>query len=81
MTAAAINALDDKASTVRKNAASLIVRLIQTHPWARIHGGTLKIEIFHTEYDKLKAQLDEIEKKVQGVLKANEKADDAEGEG
>ncbi|KIK68647.1 hypothetical protein GYMLUDRAFT_54247 [Collybiopsis luxurians FD-317 M1] len=72
MTTAAIEALEDKTSTVRKNAVSLLIKLIITHPWFHEHGGTLSEDVFRKEYDKLKAELETIEKAAQQSIETQE---------
>ncbi|KAE9404631.1 hypothetical protein BT96DRAFT_955569 [Gymnopus androsaceus JB14] len=77
VTKAAIEALEDKTSTVRKAAISLLIDLITTHPWGMIHGGTLAIDTFQAEYNKNKEELEAIEKAAQRFIQT---ADEGEGE-
>ncbi|KAG7448874.1 uncharacterized protein BT62DRAFT_986013 [Guyanagaster necrorhizus] len=53
VTRIAITALEDKAAAVRKNAVVLIVKLITTHPWDRIHKGPLEMYVWEREYEEL----------------------------
>lgn len=39
-----IRHLNDKSSTVRKNATSLIIKLVLTHPYGMLHGGRLNAQ-------------------------------------
>ncbi|KAF8623362.1 hypothetical protein AX17_007440 [Amanita inopinata Kibby_2008] len=61
ITRAAIGALEDKAATVRKNAAALLVKLLLTHPYGLMHGGMLVLETWEAEYKAVKEQLDKVE--------------------
>ena len=60
ITTAAVSALDDKNSSVRKAAASLLVQLLLTHPYI-LHGGILQREVWENEYKEVIAALDKIE--------------------
>ncbi|KAK0494600.1 non-SMC mitotic condensation complex subunit 1-domain-containing protein [Armillaria luteobubalina] len=53
VTRIAITALEDKAAAVRKNAVVLLVKLIMTHPWDRIHKGPLEMDVWEKEYEEL----------------------------
>ncbi|KAK0449831.1 non-SMC mitotic condensation complex subunit 1-domain-containing protein [Desarmillaria tabescens] len=53
VTRIAITALEDKAAAVRKNAVVLLVKLITTHPWDRIHKGPLEMDVWEKEYEEL----------------------------
>ncbi|KAJ3569809.1 hypothetical protein NP233_g4807 [Leucocoprinus birnbaumii] len=74
----AIESLEDKASTVRKAAVSLLTKLIVTHPYGMMHGGTLQMDVFETEYESVKQQLGKLEAK---IGRAVEMQDEDEGEG
>lgn len=39
----ALRSLQDKSSNVRRNAVRLLARLVATHPYGALHGGTLKM--------------------------------------
>jgi len=60
ITSTVVSALDDKNSSVRKAAASLLVQLLFTHPYI-LHGGMLQREIWENEYKEAVAALDKIE--------------------
>jgi len=77
----AVESLEDKASTVRKSAISLLTKLLVTHPYGMMHGGTLQAEIWEAEYETVKAQLRELENKIGKAVEmqgeeAEEKEDD-----
>lgn len=80
----AVESLEDKASTVRKSAISLLTKLLITHPYGMMHGGTLQAEIWEAEYETVKTQLRELEDKIgkavemQGEEEAEEKEDDGD---
>jgi condensin complex subunit 1 len=59
-----IKSLSDKASSVRKNAISLLTRLILTHPYGAIHGGELDL----AEWQKRLESIDDQLKEFDGVL-------------
>lgn len=79
-TRAAIDALEDKAATVRKNAISLIVRLIVTHPYGLMHGGLLGLTEWQERYEKVVEELNKVEEKV-GKVVERPKGEDSEDEG
>jgi condensin complex subunit 1 len=60
ITTTTVSALDDKNSSVRKAAASLLVQLLFTHPYI-LHGGMLQREIWENEYKEAVTALDKIE--------------------
>ena len=72
VTGAAISALEDKVSTVRKNAAALLVKLLSTHPYGLVHGGTLALEKFESEYKAVKEQLDKLEGAIGNAVERQE---------
>jgi condensin complex subunit 1 len=77
ITTIAVSALDDKNSSVRKVAASLLVQLLLTHPYI-LHGGVLQRDVWENEYKEAVAALDKIE----GVIgKAVEDNGEQEGQG
>ncbi|KAG1748403.1 non-SMC mitotic condensation complex subunit 1 [Suillus paluster] len=50
ITRAAVDTLEDKASTVRKAAVSILVKLILTHPYGKMYGGDLSLEKWEERY-------------------------------
>ncbi|KAF8644919.1 hypothetical protein AX16_008201 [Volvariella volvacea WC 439] len=77
ITAAAIAALEDKVATVRKNAVTLLTRLILSHPYGLIHGGTLELSEWESKYKEVKEELARVEG---GVGKAIQEDETQEGE-
>jgi condensin complex subunit 1 len=77
VTRAAIGALEDKATGVRKSAVVLLVKLVVTHPYGLMHGGLLGLEEWEERYRTVK---DELEKVEEGMGKAIEGQDDKEEE-
>ncbi|TFK48960.1 hypothetical protein OE88DRAFT_1727293 [Heliocybe sulcata] len=77
VTRAAVGALEDKASGVRKNAIGLLVRLVLTHPYGLMHGGLLGLEEWERRYKEVCEELGKMEG---GMGKVIEGDGDAEGE-
>ncbi|MCO5609640.1 hypothetical protein L7F22_063870 [Adiantum nelumboides] len=71
LTTQSIQSLSDKSSTVRKNAISLLTKLILTHPFG-MHGGDLDKE----EWEKRLAMIDNQLKEYDGVLDVPSESDD-----
>jgi condensin complex subunit 1 len=69
-----IKSLSDKASSVRKNAISLLTRLILTHPYGVMHGGELDL----AEWKKRLQAIDDQLKEFDGVLDMPNEDDDAD---
>ncbi|KAG1823708.1 non-SMC mitotic condensation complex subunit 1-domain-containing protein [Suillus subaureus] len=73
ITRAAVDTLEDKASTVRKAAVSILVKLILTHPYGEMYGGDLNLEKWEERYKTWKDKLEEMEG---GIGKAVERDQD-----
>ncbi|KIL63463.1 hypothetical protein M378DRAFT_107274 [Amanita muscaria Koide BX008] len=80
ITRAAVGALEDKAATVRKNAVALLIKLMSTHPWGLIHGGTLALETFETQYKAVKEQLEKVEGAIGKAVEQQQDNDDDDEE-
>ena len=82
VTRAAVRALEDKAATVRKNAAVLLVKLLVTHPYGLVDGGTLNFETFEKGYKDIKEQLDKLEGAIGNAVERQqtEEGDDEDGD-
>jgi len=82
ITDAAVAALDDKNSSVRKAAAILLVQMLLTHPYALTHGGMLHKETWETEYKEVAAALEKIEGQMGNVVNTggDEDAEQVDGE-
>jgi condensin complex subunit 1 len=89
MTEFAIQSLTDKTSTVRKNAIQLVCRLLETHPFGQIFGGTLNLDVWQEKYQRVCEELEALDlremeraKKDAGEEEEDDEAkDEAEGEG
>ena len=75
MTEFAIQSLTDKTSTVRKNAIQLICRLLETHPFGQIFGGTLNLDVWQEKYERVCSELNALD------LREMERAKRDAGEG
>lgn len=67
----ACRSLEDKASNVRKNAIKLLTKLVTTHPFNALHGGTLMRTEWATRLEALDAELSDLMAQVEGL---NDKA-------
>lgn len=81
ITRAAVDMLEDKASTVRKAAVSILVKLILTHPYGEMYGGDLNLQKWEERYKAAKAKLQEMEGVVgKAVEKDGDEDEDEEDE-
>jgi condensin complex subunit 1 len=82
ITRAAVAALEDKVAGVRKNATSLIVKLIVTHPYGLMHGGLLGMQEWEERYREVVQELQKAEKALDDTLAGAdaEGADKEEGD-
>jgi condensin complex subunit 1 len=80
VTRAAISALEDKAATVRKNAVAVLSKLLVTHPYGLIHGGTLELSLFESQYKAIKEQLDKLEGTIGNAVDRQQGEDDDDDE-
>ncbi|KAF8890031.1 non-SMC mitotic condensation complex subunit 1-domain-containing protein, partial [Gymnopilus junonius] len=78
MTMAAVEALDDKIASVRKAAIALLQKLILTHPYGVVHGGTLDRDVFEKSYKEACADLEKIEGAIGNVVQETEGQGDEE---
>ncbi len=75
MTEMTIASLEDKGSSVRRQAIALLTKLILTHPYGLMHGGLLKLEEWEDRYQSVCKELEAI------ALKEMERpAGEADGE-
>lgn len=56
-----IRSLEDKTSSVRRYSIQLLCKLLETHPFAAGHGGTLNLPEWQERYEKLCAELEKID--------------------
>ncbi|KAF8474388.1 non-SMC mitotic condensation complex subunit 1-domain-containing protein [Russula ochroleuca] len=68
ITGVAVTALEDKVAGVRKNAISLIVKLMVTHPYGLMHGGLLGMQEWEERYREVMAELQKTEKALDDTL-------------
>jgi condensin complex subunit 1 len=68
ITRATVAALDDKVAGVRKNAISLIVKLMMTHPYGLMHGGLLGIQEWEERYREVMVELQKTQKALDDTL-------------
>ena len=89
MTRAAVDALEDKTSSVRKSAISLLERLILTHPYG-MYGGLLSETEWKEKYKEVSDMLEKMEGAVGKAVEVEQEEeeeesqrgdDDEEGEG
>ncbi|EPQ52403.1 hypothetical protein GLOTRDRAFT_132468 [Gloeophyllum trabeum ATCC 11539] len=80
ITRAAVGALEDKASGVRKNAIALLVKLILTHPYGLMHGGLLGLEEWEGRYKAVCEELQKVEGKMGNVVEREGTEDTEEGQ-
>ncbi|KAI9441173.1 non-SMC mitotic condensation complex subunit 1 [Lactarius psammicola] len=82
ITRAAVAALEDKVAGVRRNAISLIVKLIVTHPYGLMHGGLLGMLEWEERYREVVQELQKTEKALDDTLAgADAEGVDKEDEG
>ena len=81
VTRAAISALEDKVATVRKNAVAVLSKLLLTHPYGLIHGGTLELNLFESQYKAVKDQLDKLEGTIGNAVDRQQGEDDDDEQG
>ena len=80
MTTAVVEALEDKSPLVRKAAIALLQKLLLTHPYGLVHGGTLDREVFEKDYKEACEKLKKLEGSVGNVVQETEGQDDEEEE-
>lgn len=80
ITSHAVMALEDKSASVRKAAITLLIQLLETHPFGVLtrHKGKLRRDEFMKDYDEAKAQLQQYESLGDAV--ANPEDEDSAGE-
>ncbi|KAI0252546.1 non-SMC mitotic condensation complex subunit 1-domain-containing protein [Lactifluus subvellereus] len=81
ITRAAVAALEDKVAGVRKNAISLIVKLIVTHPYGLMHGGLLGMREWEERYRDVMKELKKTEKALDDTLNGGGDTGEADKEG
>lgn len=56
-----IRSLEDKTSSARRYSIQLLCRLLETHPFGALHGGTLNLEEWQERYDKINEELEKVD--------------------
>lgn len=56
-----IRTLEDKTSSARRYAIQLLCKLLETHPFGALHGGTLNLPEWQERYDKVCAELEKVD--------------------
>ncbi len=75
----AIRSLEDKTSSVRKHSIQLLCKLVETHPFGALHGGTLNLGEWQERYDKVADELKAVDLKEMEKARADAGLDE-EGE-
>ena len=56
-----IRTLEDKTSSARRYSIQLLCKLLETHPFGALHGGTLNLEEWQERYDKVCEELQKVD--------------------
>ncbi|GFZ43762.1 hypothetical protein JCM24511_01482 [Saitozyma sp. JCM 24511] len=56
-----IRTLEDKTSSARRYAIQLLCKLLETHPFGMMHGGTLNLPEWQERYDQISAELAKVD--------------------
>lgn len=81
MTDLTIRTLADKTSSARRYSIQLLCRLLETHPFGALHGGTLNLPEWQERYEKLCAELDKVDTHEMEKARLDAGIDDEEEEG
>lgn len=69
----ALRSLEDKSSNVRRNAIKLLTKLVTSHPYSALHGGTLKLSEWQQRFDIVDKELNALQPPP-GSLESGEEA-------
>ena len=61
MTDLTIRTLEDKTSSARRYSIQLLCKLLETHPFGALHGGTLNLSEWQERYDKVAEELAKVD--------------------
>lgn len=61
MTDLTIRTLEDKTSSARRYAIQLLCKLLETHPFGALHGGTLNLPEWEERYEKVCEELEKVD--------------------
>jgi condensin complex subunit 1 len=56
-----IRSLQDKTSSARRYSIQLLCRLLETHPFGAVHGGTMNLEEWQGYYDEVAKELEKVD--------------------
>lgn len=72
--------MEDKTSSARRYSIQLLCKLLETHPFGALHGGTLNLGEWQERYDKIAAELEKVDlsEMEQARLDAGEVVDEEE---
>ena len=56
-----VRTLEDKTSSARRYAIQLLTKLLETHPFGALHGGTLNLQEWQERYDAISAELEKVD--------------------
>lgn len=57
----ALRSLEDKSSNVRRNAIKLLTKLVTSHPYAALHGGTLNMKEWRMRFEVVDKELNALQ--------------------
>ncbi|BEJ11951.1 hypothetical protein CspHIS471_0204110 [Cutaneotrichosporon sp. HIS471] len=80
MTELTIRTLADKTSSARRYSIQLLCRLLETHPFGALHGGTLNLPEWQERYEKLCAELEKVDTHEMEKARQDAGMDDEEDE-
>lgn len=67
----ACRSLEDKSSNVRRNAIKLLTKLIATHPYGTLHGGTLKFSEWLIRLEETESEINSFKSPVGQLIKGS----------
>lgn len=79
MTDLTIRTLEDKTSSARRYAIQLLCKLLETHPFGALHGGTLNLPEWEERYEKVCEELEKVDTHEMEQARRDAGMDDEEG--
>lgn len=80
MTDLTVRTLEDKTSSARRYSIQLLTRLLETHPFGALHGGTLNLSQWQERYDKVSAELEKVDTQEMEKARRDAGIEDSEDE-
>lgn len=80
MTDLTIRTLEDKTSSARRYSIQLLCKLLETHPFGSLHGGTLNLPEWQERYENISAELEKIDTHEMEKARQDAGMDDEEDE-